>query len=421
MNRFLIFSILILSFGQTKSQTIEIGQDADNIKRLIEWSTNDHNKPDSFGNYASSRAVWDIQHQNGIITDVIQCFRNQYYLDLNMSVDYCKHYIMDNGKLAYILTQYENVSTDKLKKVYDQLYGPRTINELYFEEDFKHYSKIYLANNGYATIEWRKAELNQIPSTVRLEIENRQKAREAEEYQLKLAEKREEQKRNQVTSKIYDLAIYDKTAYNSIIDEIKKEITNYFHSTPNTSYYQRSNIPSFNELANSVKKSYRFANTYNAYYKLEDHSRPTQLSGNVLIVGSKDIRQIRDISLVAGTDKNCTLFDAIPIGIPTIQVESYDVMTEARFENLNIDYAKGITLVKIKKGDIEFINFPPDSDLIERIKTKLELEPKGKYILKYEVSKIMDTQTINTELEKKAIRIGPVWLLLAALGLLALL
>jgi len=217
------------------------------------------------------------------------------------------------------------------------------------------------------------------------------------------------------------LAIYDKAAYNSILDQIKNEIINYFQSTGNKGYYQRSNIPSFIELANGNAKSYRFSNTYSVYYKLEDRSRPDQLSGNVLIVGSKDIRQSREVTLISGTDKILSLFDAITIKIPTIQVEDYEVMTEARFENINVDYAKGISLVKIKKGAIDFLKFPPDSDLIEKIKAKPRPEPNGKYILKYEVSNILGTQAINTDFEKKATRISPLWLLLAALGVAALL
>lgn len=421
MNRFLFLTVFILGFGQLKSQTIEIGQDADYIKRLIEWSTKDHNRADSYGRYSDARASWDVLYNNGQITDVIQCYDNQFYIDLRMSVNYCKHYMMDYGKLAYTLTQYENVSTDKLIEVYDNLYGDRKINSLYFDKEYKHYSKIYLAKNGQATIEWRKAELNQIPSSVRKEIENKQKAKENEEYQQKLAEEKEEQKRLEVTSKLYDLNIYNKSAYNSVLSDIKQGISDYFNSSEKSNYYNRSSIPSFDNLANGNEKKFRYTNTFNAYYKLEDHSRPSQMYGNVLVAGSRDVRQEKEITNISGSDKSSSLFDAISIRIPTMEIDGYEVMTEARFENVSVDYAKGITIVKIKNGNVEFLEYTPDNDLIDKIKEKLKTEPKGKYIVKYEYKKIMGDENLNTDLVKKTTKIGAGWLLLGLLALAAFL
>lgn len=421
MNKLLILTFLIFSFGQLKSQTIEIGQNAEQIKRLVEWSTKDHNKPDSYGNYSNARASWDVSYNNGQIVDVIQCYDNQYYINLRMSVNYCKHYIMEYGKLAYTLTQYENVSKEKLIEVYDGLYEERKINNLYFDEEYKHYSKIYLAQNGQATIEWRKAELSQIPSSVRKEIENKQKAKENEEYQQKLAEEKEEQKRLEITSKLYDLYIYNKSAYNSVLSDIKQGISNYFNSSEKSNYYNRSSIPSFDELANGNEKKFRYTNIYNAYYKLDDHSRPSQMYGNVLVAGSRDVRQEKEITNISGNDKSSSLFDAISIRIPTIEVEGYEVMTEARFENISVDFAKGITIVKIKNGNVEFLEYTPDNDLIDKIKEKLKTEPKGKYIIKYEYSKIMGDENLNTDLVKKTTKVGAGWLLLGLLALAAFL
>jgi len=328
---------------------------------------------------------------------------------------------MEYGKLAYTLTQYENVSKEKLIEVYDGLYEERKINNLYFDEEYKHYSKIYLAQNGQATIEWRKAELSQIPSSVRKEIENKQKAKENEEYQQKLAEEKEEQKRLEITSKLYDLDIYNKSAYNSVLSDIKQGISNYFNSSEKSNYYNRSSIPSFDELANGNVKKFRYTNIYNAYYKLDDHSRPSQMYGNVLVAGSRDVRQEKEITNISGNDKSSSLFDAISIRIPTIEVEGYKVMTEARFENISVDFAKGITIVKIKNGNVEFLEYTPDNDLIDKIKEKLKTEPKGKYIIKYEYSKIMGDENLNTDLVKKTTKVGAGWLLLGLLALAAFL
>ena len=414
MNRFLILTVFILGFGQVKSQTIEIGQDADYIKRLIEWSTKDHNRADSYGRYSDARASWDVLYNNGQITDVIQCYDNQFYIDLRMSVNYCKHYIMEYGKLAYTLTQYENVSTDKLIEVYDNLYSDRKINSLYFDKEYKHYSKIYLAKNGQATIEWREAELSQIPLSVRKEIENKQKEKENEEYQKELARQKELEKEKEIKSKTYDLKEYNLSLYNETFNEIKNDLTNYFQKS-SSSYYSSSKIPSYNDLANGNEKKYRFTNTYTAYYKLEDHSRESVNYGSVIVAGSYDVRQNKEIKLVSGTDNSCSLFNSISVKIPTIKIQGYEVMTEATFPNIKVDYAKGVTIVKIKSGEVEFKSFPPDEDIQIKLKEKLKSEPKGKYIVQYEVGNIAGQEFVNTELEKKTTKVGSGWLLLGLL------
>lgn len=170
-----ILSILVFGYGQIKSQTIEIGQNAEYIKDRIEWATKDHNKPDSNGRFSDARASWDVTYKNGQIVDVIACRENQMMLDLMMQVDFCMHYIMENGKLAVILTQFENVSKEKLVEAYDKLYKGKKIGNLYYDDNYSHSSEIYLAKNGQATIEYRNADMNKIPLNLRNAIAKNRK------------------------------------------------------------------------------------------------------------------------------------------------------------------------------------------------------------------------------------------------------
>ena len=394
MNRLLIITILVLGFGQINSQTVEIGQDAESVKRIIEWSTNEHNKPDSFGNYSSARVSSDVQYNDGVITDVIQCYRNQFYIELCMSVDFCKHYVMGNGKLAYILTQFENVSTGKLIQAFNRLYGERKQNDLYFEEDYKHCSKIYLSKNGLATIEWKNVKMNQIPSNIRQEIINKQKAQEDEAIQKKLAAEEERKRIEEITSKVYDLYKYNRPRYDGILFSIKKEIKEYFMPSSDGSYHPRSNAPSFSNLANTNEKKYRFSNTYNAYYKLEDQGYSN--------AGVHRVNQIKKITLIAGTDKTCSLFEDLLIKIPIIEIDGNEVLTEALFENISVDYIRGITWVRIRKDNVEFIKFPPDTDVIEKIRQDIRSTTRGsgQCIIEYEFLKVLGDETIKTQLER---------------------
>ena len=49
------------------------------------------------------------------------------------------------------------------------------------------------------------------------------------------------------------------------------------------------------------------------------------------------------------------------------------------------------------------------------IRSYYESEPKGKYIVQYEVGNIAGKEFVNTELEKKTTKVGPGWLLLGLL------
>jgi len=197
---------VLLVFGQAKSQTIEVGQDATQIKTLIEWTTKDHNKPDSYGNTSNSYWTWDVKYYNGQIEDVIQCYQDQYLIDFRVIANYCKHYVMENGKLAYVLTQFDNISLEKLKEFYSDNYSADKIGELYFSDDLEHYTKIYLANNGLATKEWRKTIISELPSNIQQSVKTKlttirteTKTKQKEEFTAKLTKEEADSKERQYT------------------------------------------------------------------------------------------------------------------------------------------------------------------------------------------------------------------------------
>ncbi|MBN2638766.1 MAG: hypothetical protein JXR65_06730 [Bacteroidales bacterium] len=413
MNRLLIFTVLVLGFGQLKSQTIEIGQDAKDVKQLIEWSTRQRTGYDTYGNSKGNNVTWDVNYYNGQITEVIQCWANQYLIDFRMSANFCKYYMMEYGKLAYVLTQYEDVSLEKLETSYDNSYGNMKIGEYYFSDDYKNYSKLYLAKNGYATVEWRETDTDLLPSNIKNSIQAKINQKEEEENKKELARQKEKELQKEIKSKTYDLKENNISLYNETFSEIKSDIADYFQKS--SSYYRSSSIPSFTDLANGNEKKYRFTNTYTAYYKLEDHSRESVDYGYYIEAGSYDVRQTKEIKLISGTDYSCSLFNSISVKIPTIKIQGYEVMTEATFPNIKVDYAKGITIVKIKSGEVEFKSFPPDEDIQIKLKEKLKSEPKGKYIVQYEVGNIAGKEFVNTELEKKTTKVGSGWLLLGLL------
>ncbi len=225
----LLLMLGFVTISQIKSQTIKIGQDSKQIKMLIEWQTNNHNKPDSYGNRASSEASLDVEYQNGQIRDVVLCYENAFLIDFRIITNFCKHYIMEDGKLKYVLTQYENISLHQLESAFNNSHGEhRKIGDYYFSEDFEHYSLIYLAKNGYTTEEYRKTANENLSSNILKQIEQKKK-----NLQLSKNEKVEKYIAEKGVFTYSDLLYgerfeilnkkeYDKKLYQSCVDFFKK-------------------------------------------------------------------------------------------------------------------------------------------------------------------------------------------------------
>lgn len=392
-----VLFIIFLFASPADSQTIEIGNEADYVKRLIEWRTRDHNRSDSYGNRASSYVTWDAEYQNGQIANVIQCYQNQYLLDFRLIANFCKHYVMEREKLDRIVTQYENISKEKLEELYLNIYSDRKIENYYFDEDYKHFSQIYLANNGYASVEYNQTKTSNLPSGIKLQVENKLKEIEDAERKKKIAEEERKQKIREIKSKTYDLEEHNKQLYKKVFAEQKQRIKEYFETK--SGYRNANKFPSFYDLELSDKKSKQFNNVYTVKYKLEDHSREGVDHGFYIEAGSRDIKRTYEAVLVSGDDKECELIKTALISIPTIKIEGVEAMTKANFENIKVDFTRGITEIKIKKGEIAFTKDAPEINIQNIIKSELWNCKKGKYTVKYEIGEIMGEEIKTIEIE----------------------
>lgn len=393
-----ITAIILQTLSVAHGQTIEIGQDANYVKQLIEWSTRQRTGYDSYGNSKGNNVDWDVKYYNGQVSEVIQCYSQQYLIDFRTVADFCKHYIMENGKLAYVLTQYENISVSKLKEYYDRSYSDKKAGDLYFSDDYKNYSKIYLHQNGLATVKWAAAKQSDLPEKIRNDIRQKQQAEAKAEQERILAEQKEQEKEREIKSKVYDLKQYAPDEYQKALSSQRDRIVNYFMRN-SSDYSRNSSFPSFYELEQREIKFERFKNTYTASYELEDHSRPSVNYGSVIVAGSNDIRGTQQFKLIEGTDQSCSLLKSAYIRLPTMKIEGYEVMTKATFENIKVDFTRGLTVVKIKGGEVEFTKFPPEQDLQSVIIDNLKDKPKGKYVVKYEIGNILGKEIVNIQVQ----------------------
>ena len=76
-------------------------------------------------------------------------------------------------------------------------------------------------------------------------------------------------------------------------------------------------------------------------------------------------------------------------------------MTEARYNNINVAYTRGITIAEVENDEIKFIEDEPHKFFQSYIAEKIKLEPEGKYIIKYEASNIAGEIEVKTIIEEK--------------------
>jgi hypothetical protein len=71
--------------------------------------------------------------------------------------------------------------------------------------------------------------------------------------------------------------------------------------------------------------------------------------------------------------------------------------TEMKIEKMDIDYARGITQVKIKNENVEFLKYLPDVYLIDRVKEKIISRKNEKYVIEYEFCNIMGDENMTVK------------------------
>jgi hypothetical protein len=389
---FLVIILSIGSLGDLKSQTVKIGQSANEIKLLIEWITKDHNKPDTYGRYSDARYNSNVLYNNGQINEVVQCVQNEFIYDFMMNVNFCKHFIMNQGVLSYILTQYENLSLEKIQKLYNENYSDTKIGNLYFDDEFTHYSKLYLASNGKATLEYKMVD-KVLYKSLEKEIERRKKI---VTYKQSL-KNQENIKEDEIVSKYYDLSQHDTTTYKLLGDKIRKDLVKYsiFSGRRYMNYSWR--IPSFEKIFESKDKVYFYKNSFIVHYET-GHGGSTY-----------DYLELQKIIPMLNKEENTdNLFNTFNQIIswtdikPNLKISGYDVRSEANY-TIDINYIKGISTIKIKKGKFEFISNPPSDDLLEQITSKINektTDLKGNYFVYYTYSNIMTEINLFVELVK---------------------
>ena len=167
----------------------------------------------------------------------------------------------------------------------------------------------------------------------------------------------------------------------------------------NKSSYNIPNIPSYSELENIAGKKFVFNNIYSAHFILEDQNPVSSFA--IIARSSSYIIQKKEIKLIVGLDKECRLFDNFEGKLHTIEIENTEVMTEAKYDSLKVEFTKGITSVEIKNGEVKFVDDIPDAVFQPYLIEKFKMEPNGEQTIKYQISNVLGEKEVIINPEEK--------------------
>ena len=367
------------------AQKIEIGDDADKVNTLVNWLVNDHNRVDSYGHTSSSYWEYDAKFYDGSISDVIQCCSNQYLYDFQVVADFCKHYMMERGKLAYIITQYSNLSTDKLKSSFERTHEGRTFDNYYFTEDFNHYSRIYLATNGNATVEYRATDLSALPKTIHDRIQTYFRDRDEAETKKREAQAQEEARRREAEAnaeirrqqeeaeqlrlflierknKIYDYKELNPQDYQSFKNGIEQKIKSALYDYKNINY--NATITFNIDTSNSIK------------YKIQNTKSDNPTFDNFLNA------QLKNVKLNNSTKNNYSVSS------------SFDYSLTVKNLTDTFSFEKTSSDLVLSKGNAN--RFEESKQYVQSDLNSKSL-PTGKYVIAYSKNQVNDNVNENVK------------------------
>lgn len=379
----LFFTAIILH-----GQHIEIGEDAYKAKAIIESSTNDHNGTGHL-NQSDSYWNWDVKYNKGQIAEVIQCYSNQYVNGLGDVSYYCKHFMMSDNRLAYTITRFEDIDSIKVTKFFEDNYSGYKIGSYYFSSDFMHYSTINVTGTGQVSIECRKAEWSELSPEMQDTIDQRITDQQEEEQKNYAEKEAQWQQESKTILKTYDLQQHDSAMYDLFIQDLRWSLIDGFKSY--------SGIPAWSEVGKEKNKYFVFKNSYNALFRINYQSSLSSDSRYFLLPAVNTFKDQNHFEMVHGSDTTCDFLKYASPSLPSIKKDSFYVMTDARVMDINVNYIKGITHIKIEKGTVAYRKFTPPPGIVNLLSDSLKGLRNGLYEIKYEAGTVMDSSFIHTE------------------------
>lgn len=193
--RIVFLFIVAVGINNSYAQGFRIGDDSERIALYVQLRAPELRR---MGIGASSDVVYD----NGEIATAILCERNRYMVDIRKHVSSCKYYIMRDGGLDYVVTQYENLSVSEVGDNLGRSRNLLKIGNKYFSDDLRHVQHVYLADNRLASVRWEDVSRSELSPSENRELEHLIKEKERE-TQNRIQEK-ERERQNRIEQKRLD-------------------------------------------------------------------------------------------------------------------------------------------------------------------------------------------------------------------------
>lgn len=89
----------------------------------------------------------DKKYNDGVLTEIVVYQNKQLFYDLDTIANARVRYVMKNGRLNNILTQFQNVSTDYVRNKFDKYYSKTKVSNYYFTDDYQYYRIVSKVGN----------------------------------------------------------------------------------------------------------------------------------------------------------------------------------------------------------------------------------------------------------------------------------
>lgn len=143
---------------------IHLGQRADSVELIVGREVQ--------GQYNSGGWLIKMNAQTidykGQVKEVILCKDNLLLGGFEKGTSLCIHFIVANGILSKIITQFNNLSLDEVKQLVRP--GKTNMTDYYFDADYRHYSHVYAAQSGVICAEYRQTIIADLPSGVKEQL-----------------------------------------------------------------------------------------------------------------------------------------------------------------------------------------------------------------------------------------------------------
>ncbi len=164
MKKAIILSLALLCIVSLYSEAQQIGDDAEKVKSLVQMAVQEYYNAQG---YHQVKEDYKVLMDNGSIAEIVLQKENVPDANLQRAISFRIRYIISRGKLSRILQEYFDVSVSELRNAFKANYRGNVIYEYYFNSDLTAYSKIYLSSNRLAAVETKETDLNDFPASLR--------------------------------------------------------------------------------------------------------------------------------------------------------------------------------------------------------------------------------------------------------------